>query len=85
MSQNHKSESLANCGDGPFNIRNHMNTDQYQVVLWCKEFEDWAGVTDYMPKGAAGMLAVTLNEQVQKQSSVDWAALRAAGDPLDRE
>jgi len=85
MSQNHKPEVTVNCGNGPFNIRNHMNTHDYQVVLWCKEFEDWAGVSEYMPKGCAAMLAITLNEQVQKQNSVDWAALRAAGDPLDRE
>ena len=74
----------ANCGVGPFNIRNCMNTDQYEVIMWAVEYEDWVKVSEPLPQGIAGTLAAQLNKELHERNSVDWAALRAAADPLDR-
>jgi hypothetical protein len=84
MSLNRKSEDLPNCGEGPFNIRDVMNTNFYEVVMYAQEHEDWVKVSEPMPKGAAGTLALTLNRELHERNSVDYDALCAAADPLDR-
>ena len=74
----------ANCGKGPFNIRDVMGTSFYEVVMYAEEHEEWVQVSKPMPKGAAACLALTLNKELQQVNDVDYVALCAAADPLDR-